>query len=256
MYRLGATFAIEVIPMVKAVSRHPELGFEWYSWNDLISNFLDGRLDAILSPPIVAVDLPGTIVVPGVGISSRGKIPSPVMYVRGAVDEIKELGIRAKFTYWKKWTDVVFASLRIGCDRVYIVENGRLFEKEAIIDCSSEMIYYKANGYNVINLGELWEKLAPNFPLVCWVWICHKGPDHRQIRMLLGKVWEQARENLFECLQRKDIGSDIALSEGEFEVLGDIYYKVASAEVDGIRWFLEHAKELGLINKDIDFVLC
>ena len=256
MYRLGASFALEAVPMVKAVGELPNFSFEWYSWDELIARFLEGEIDAILCPPFVAVDLPGTIVIPGVGISSKRKIPSPLLYVRGSVEEVVELGVREKYSYWKKWLDVVMASFGVRSIKVIIVENGRDFEGNAIID-GAEETYYLSNGYNVVNIGDLWKRVAPELPLVCWVWVCRRGPDQKQIRMLLGRVWEKARSNLFECVWKKGMGTEFSDFEGyPTESLEDVYYQVASAEIDSIRWFLEQAKKFELMDKDADFVLC
>lgn len=256
MYRIGAPFSIEALPMIRAVKSLANFEFEWYSWNDLVREFLCGKLDAVLVPPLIAVELPDSIVVPGVGISTRGKVPSPVLYTKVDIKDGVRLGITASYSYWKGWFDIVIAKLGLNYKYINIIENGKLIERETILAGIDEEDF-SSQGYKEVNIGELWKKVNSDLPMVCWIWVSRKGVDYRQIRTLLGRVWEKAKENLSEVSWKlTNYPELVEYSDAKIEELKDIYYSVASAEVESIKWLLGEAKRLGLVSKEADFIMC
>ncbi|MCX8065036.1 MAG: hypothetical protein N3G21_07675 [Candidatus Hydrogenedentes bacterium] len=256
MYKFGATFALEAVPMVSAISEFPNLEFRWYSWSELIEEFFEGRLDTILSPPLIAVEFPDSIVIPGVGISTRGRVPSPVLYTKVALEEGRNLSITAKYGYWKSWLGVVMSNLGLNYERVRIVGEGKFSQDDTILAGVDDEDYSSAR-YKVVNLGELWKRMASETPMVCWVWVCRRGADYRQIRMLLGRLWDKAKENLSEASCGGRIYPELmGSSDVRAEDLADIYYNVASAEVESIRWILDQAKKFEFVSKEADFIMC
>ena len=256
MIRLSGLFSYEAIPLVSAVKRISSVQFEWLTFNALCDSFVRGDVDGILCPPLMALQFPESLIVPGVGVATSGGVPSPVLFSKKLISDIETVFISDPYRYWEDWLNIVWnllhsnlieKSLRINKER-----NGN--EDAYLVDVIKES--ESNEGMYVYNLGEIWKQVTA-YPMVCWVWLCRGDADYRQVRSVLGYIWDYAKENLAEFKWGNFKNEDIPEKwENQANYISDIYYNLASMEFDGIHWLVEQAKKYGIASEDAEIHIC
>lgn len=253
MIRLSALFSYEAIPLVNAIKRISSIQFEWLTFPKLCDSFNRGQVDAILCPPLTTLRFSESLIVPGVGIATSGGLPAPVLYSKKLINEVNTISVSEQYKYWEDWLKVIMKLLNSNKELINIIRgesgNEDAYLGNAVKEKGKEGTYE-------YNLGELWKQVSI-YPMVCWVWLCRGDSDYRQIRNILGHIWDDARENLTE-LKRGVLKSGEIQEESivRMEDIKDIYYNLASLEFEGIHWLLEQAKKLGVVPENIDIHIC
>lgn len=256
MIRLSALFSYEAIPLIRAVKRISSIQFEWLTLTALRDSFIQGKVDGILCPPLMAVYFPESLIIPGVGIATSGGLPAPVLYSRKPIYEVRTVFVHEQYKHWEDWLKVVWNLLnRNSIENSLNIsrqENGD--EDACLIDVIKEK--KEQEGIYSYNIGELWKQVSI-YPMVCWVWLCRGDSDYRQIRNVLGHVWDNAKENLTE-LKRGTLKTEEIPEESieQIEGIKDVYYNLASLEFEGIHWFVEQASNCGVVPDGSEIHIC
>ncbi|MGC9053219.1 MAG: MqnA/MqnD/SBP family protein [Candidatus Hydrogenedens sp.] len=256
MICLSGLFSYEAVPLIRAVKRISTIQFEWLTLPALCDSFIQKKVDAILCPPLMAVIFPEGMIVPGVGIATSGRIPAPVLYSKKPIYEIKTIFINDQYKHWENWFKVVWSLLnRNSIEKLLSFNRKESGDEDAyLVDFIKEK--KEQEGMYCYNIGELWKQVSI-YPMVCWVWLCRGDSDYRQIRNVLGHIWDGAKENLTE-LKRGILKSDEIPEEFITQIDGirEIYYNLASLEFEGIHWFVEQARNCGVIPQDAEIHIC
>ncbi|HOK08519.1 MAG TPA: hypothetical protein PLT82_01635 [Candidatus Hydrogenedens sp.] len=256
MINLSAPFSYEAIPLIKAIENHPSIHFEWGEWQEVKRDFKENKVDGILCPPLEVLEFPGSFVIPGVGIASCGKIPSPFLCSSYSIDSLRKIVVSSKFDYWKKWLEIIFKIMTKSPIDVFSYDKypyeddvGYLLD---VLEFNNENVRFQ----NRYNLGSLWKKIT-SYPFVCWVWLCHGNSNYKQIRSVLGYIWDVAKENLKSYQRGNMIESELLDSQrNTFSDLEDVYYSLASLEFEGMHWFIEEGKRVKVVPEESEFHLC
>ncbi len=256
MIRLSALFSYESVPFVNAIQRISSVQFEWLTYPILCDSFSRGQVDGILCPPLMALSFPESLIVPGVGIATMGGIPSPLLQSKKLISEVRTVFINEQYVHWEDWLKTVLSLLNSSSDTTSLSITKKEVGNEDGFLIDGLMEKEKQEGMYEYNLGELWKQVSI-YPMVCWVWLCRGDSDYKQIRSILGHVWDEAKENLIH-LKRGTLKSDEIPKEfvQRIEDVKDVYYNLASLEFEGIHWLLEQAKKWGVVPKDIDIHIC
>ncbi len=256
MIRLSALFSYESVPLVSAVQRISSIQFKWLTYPVLCNSFNQGQVDGILCPPLMALQFSESLIVPGVGIATSGGVPSPLLQSKKLINEVRTVFINEQYVHWEDWLKTVLSLINSSADTTSLsinrIEKGD--EDASFIDGFKDR--EKQEGVHEYNLGELWKQVSI-YPMVCWVWLCRGDSDYRQIRNVLGHIWDEAKENLTQ-LKRGTLKSEEIPEEfvTRIEGIKDMYYNLASLEFEGIHWLVEQAKNCGVVPEDADIHIC
>ncbi len=255
MVCLSGLFSYEAVPLVNAIKNISMVHFEWADFKNLYDDFRQGKVDGILCPPLMTLDYPGSLIVPGVGISTLGGVPSPVLFSKKLIEDVKAILIDERYKHWENWIRIVWKLLNPNVEISLRVGSGMGDGEDAFL-ASAFGDETLVEGLYIYNLGELWKRVS-SYPMVCWVWLCRREGNYREIRNILGQVWEEAKENLREFQRGKYVCEDITKKEEvHLEDLEGIYYHLASLEFEGIYWLVEQGKKMGLISESAEIHLC
>jgi len=256
MIHLSALFSYESVPLISAVKRISSVQFEWLTYPVLRDSFKQGKVDGILCPPLMALKFPGSLIVPGVGIATSGGIPSPLLQSKKLISEVKTIFINEQYAYWEDWLKIVLSFINSSSDTMSLNITRKEMGNEESFLIDGLKGKEKREGVYEYNLGELWKQVSI-YPMVCWVWVCHGDSDYRQIRNVLGHIWDEAKENLIQ-LKRGTFKCDEIPEEfiTRIDDIRNVYYNLASLEFEGVHWLVEQAKKYDIVSEDVDIHIC
>lgn len=256
MELFSAPYSYEAIPFVKAIQEQPTVQFEWLPWKRLVEAFTQRRIEAVLTPPTYIGDFQDVFIIPGVGITFEGVIPSPRLFSRVTSDEIKSIAIDPRYEYWAKWIEFIFRLTHQKRLEIAIGPVEMINQPDAVLTD-----FNFPNRLGVIytyqyDLWELWRAIT-DFPLVSWVWLCRADKDYRRIRSTVGRLWHRACE-LLESYQSGNCIDDESLERDRITLgnLSSVYYRLASLESDSLHWLISKMKEVGLAESTADIRYC
>ncbi|MDH4184359.1 MAG: menaquinone biosynthesis protein, partial [Nitrospinota bacterium] len=223
----------------------------------LAGMFAAGELDIALIPSIEYARIPDAVIIPSVCIASLGKVETVLLFSDMAMEDIESVAVDPKSRTSVAMLQIIFRE-RFGKD-VTIVKgietDPEMLLKDAdaglVIGDSATMV--KREAHVVWDMGELWYQYSGR-PFVHAALCGHRG-----------QRWDMAMKALEEIkrlgLEHREL---IARQEGKnpeetrtiLEYLTSrIFYDLGENELDGMRFFLEEAKKMGLCQRDeLEFV--
>ncbi|MDH4184483.1 MAG: menaquinone biosynthesis protein [Nitrospinota bacterium] len=223
----------------------------------LAGMFAAGELDIALIPSIEYARIPDAVIIPSVCIASLGKVETVLLFSDMAMEDIESVAVDPKSRTSVAMLQIIFRE-RFGKD-VTIVKgieaDPEMLLKDAdaglVIGDSAAMV--KREAHVVWDMGELWYQYSGR-PFVHAALCGHRGQRWDAAMKALEEIKRLGMEHR-ELIARQE-GKNPEETRTILEYLTSrIFYDLGENELDGMRFFLEEAKKMGLCQRDeLEFI--
>jgi chorismate dehydratase len=249
--RIGAVGYLNARPLTWALDRTPDRWQVRYDLPSVCARLLqDGEVDLGLVPSIEYLQSSDYRFVPGVGVTSRGKIASVALYTTRPVDQIRHIALDTSSRTSVALTQVLCRH-HFGI-RPRFVPHGpdlavmtRDFDAGLLIGDPAFEADPAPLGVEKIDLGEAWTAMT-GLPFVYAAWTGRPGAAGADdVRVLQEAQGEGVRA--VEQIAAEYAGGDAEKARRAAVYLRDnVKYGLGADEAAGLQRFLDYAADLGL----------
>ncbi|MDH5476938.1 MAG: menaquinone biosynthesis protein [Nitrospinota bacterium] len=218
----------------------------------LADRFATGDLDMALIPSIEYARIPDAVIVPVVCIASLGRVETVLLFSDMAVEDIESVAVDPKSRTSVAMLQIIFKE-RFNKD-VTIVKGLEDDPEMLLKDADAGLVIGDAaysvdhDRHVVLDLGELWFQYSGR-PFVHALLCCHRGEKWEAATAALQEAKEMGVEHR-ELVARQEAKNPQEAQRMIDYLMGRIFYNMGERELDGLRFFLEEAKKLGLCTRD------
>ena len=218
----------------------------------LADRFAAGDLDMALIPSIEYARISDAVIVPSVCIASMGKVETVLLFSDMAVEDIESVAVDPKSRTSVAMLQVIFKE-RFSKDVTII--KGLEDDPEMLLKDADAGLVIGDAAYRVdhkkhvaVDLGELWFQFSGR-PFVHAVLCCRRGEKWDAAAAALQEARELGMEHR-ELVARQEAKNPQEVQRMIDYLNGRIFYNLGEKELDGLRFFLEEAKIMGLCERD------
>jgi chorismate dehydratase len=249
--RIGAVGYLNARPLTWALDREPDRWHVRYDLPSICASLLQsGDVDLGLVPSVEYVRASDYLMVPGVGVGSRGPVASVAMYARRPIGEIDTVALDTS-------SRTSVALIQVLCHhhfriRPRFVAHGpdlatmmRTADAALLIGDPAFDADHEALGIQKIDLGEEWTRMT-GLPFIYAAWTGRAGAaDAEAVKALQDAQAEGVRDAAAIAAEygRGDAGRT---ARALAYLRDNVKYGIGPDEVKGLQLFLDYAADLGL----------
>jgi chorismate dehydratase len=194
----------------------------------------------------------GDFIIPGISISSKGKVRSVKFFYSGDIKDIKKIEV-------DEGSVTSVALLRIILKEVYSIEPDfvpKKFKNLNTLGNTPALLigdYAFVRNGNHLDLGEEWTKLT-GLPFVYAFWVAKKEADLDYITCLLNESKEYGLKNIDKIVNEASYEIGLERQKIRSYLKDTIIYDFGSEHIEGLLKFAEYACKLGLLTHKRDVV--
>lgn len=219
----------------------------------LAARLAAGQIDLALLPTIELARIPNLVVVPGIGISSRGPAASVLLVTRKPLEEIRSVALDPESRTSNALVRVLFAEGWGGHPEFHegSVDLGEsLLLHDAAVRIGDKALFDPLPpGAHAFDLGEAWTNRT-GLPFVYAVWACPLGVLDRELYEILHASKRKGTRDL-ESIARDYVWNGERDPEKSLHYLtANIFYRFGAAELQSVRRFHESARRAGVTERE------
>jgi chorismate dehydratase len=249
--RIGAVGYLNARPLTWALDRTPERWQVRYDLPSVCARLLqDGEVDLGLVPSIEYLQSSDYRFVPGVGVTSRGKIASVALYTKRPVDQIRHIALDTS-------SRTSVALIQVLCRhhfdiRPRFVPHGpdlavmtRDFDAGLLIGDPAFEADQTRLGVEKIDLGEAWTAMT-GLPFVYAAWTGRPGAAAADDIRALQDAQAEGVRAVDQIAAEYARGDAEKTRRAALYLRDNVKYGLGADEAAGLQRFLDYAADLGL----------
>jgi chorismate dehydratase len=218
----------------------------------------DGRADIGIIPAITYAQIPGLVILPNVAIAAKQAVRSILLISKKPLEDIRTVATDTSSRTSVALTQILFAKF-FGGHREFsphapdLKEMLKEHDAALLIGDSALQVSLHDSPYHLYDLGHEWRKLTGK-PFVFAFWAVRFDALGRKPRELnLARTFQRSRDHGLEPENVAAIAQEWApklnLTESEVTIYltDNIHYSLDRENHAGLQLFLNHAKEIGII---------
>jgi chorismate dehydratase len=249
--RLGAVGYLNARPLTWALDRAPERWRIRYDVPSICSALLhEGRVDLGLTPSIEYLHGSDYLLVPGVGIGSRGPVASVALYTRRPLSEIKRIALDTS-------SRTSVALIQVLCHHRFHIEPrfvshgpdlAEMIERHDAALLIGDPAFdadHEALGLRKIDLGEEWTSMT-GLPFVYAAWTGRRGAVTPDDVEALQRAQTEGVSSIEAIADEYGRGDAVRAARAARYLRDNVRYGLGPEEAAGLQKFLDYAADLGL----------
>jgi chorismate dehydratase len=209
-------------------------------------------------PAVTYAEIPGLVILPNIAIAAKDSVRSILLISKKPIEDVKTVATDTSSRTSVALTQVLFAKF-FGGHREFsphppdLKEMLKGHDAALLIGDSALQISMHESTYHLYDLAHDWRRLTGK-PFVFAFWAVRLDALHRQPKgMNLREVFQQSRDHglLPESVAAlaKEWAPKLGITEGEVTtyLTENIHYYLDRENHEGLKLFLTHAHEVGLI---------
>jgi predicted solute-binding protein len=245
--RLGAVSYLNAAPPVHGLDRDPGFRLLREVPSRVARSLHSGEVDLGLIPS-VEYAFGQYAIVPGIGIGSRGKVRSVLLFHRGPLESVRRVALDTSSRTSATLVRILLRE-RLGRSPEYVPMAPELVDMLAVADAAlligDPALDHEGDAPS-LDLGEEWTRLT-GLPFVYAFWAGRPGAvDDRGVARLQAAL--SAGTGAFAEIALRQAGGDAArATKYEAYLRENILYRLGPEELEGLREFYRRAHALSLV---------
>jgi chorismate dehydratase len=249
--RIGAVGYLNARPLTWALDRAPGRWHVRYDLPSVCARLLqDGEIDLGLVPSIEYLQSADYRFVPGVGVTSRGRIASVALYTRRPLDHVRHIALDTS-------SRTSVALIQVLCQhhfhiRPRFVPHGpdlavmtRDFDAGLLIGDPAFEADHVALGLQKFDLGEAWTEMT-RLPFVYAAWTGRPGAATADDVAALIRAQAEGLAAVDQIANEYADGDAARAARASAYLRDNVKYGLGADETAGLQAFLDYAADLGL----------
>ena len=221
------------------------------------SDWRGGQLDCALLPVLDCARMPLARAIPGLGVCTDGPSSGDALFAKVNPDSLRRVAVSPHDSGRVALAQVLLAE-RFGLTPEYIPVPSAQYGRDDAdgVICSGDVLLGEVNLYpHRFDLGAWWQELT-GLPFVHFLWIGTVLAPLARLRRVLALALRASQGNRAALVTSAAAEYEMSPEAVEEYLSKAAYHSVGSAEMDGLRVFLELARKHRLCAAEANIAFC